>query len=498
MADGRVDFALSPIGDFTAISDTHPNLTFTKSKGRWKFKWLGSFDELKCFVSAKLYLTGLWSFKSNSGGFHVLKSSTTSISFYPGTKTLCIQGTAQTRMVEKLLSLGTIEPSSTNQPKDPKSKSNDDSDAISEISSSSHEINACTHEISSEDVNDDLFESTLSNDLCLCSNVIETSVREIRKEFQLQIDELKHEISQISAPKPSQINKLQAENIDLKEKLIELQLRLENSTKENERVVEENKSLLVVIGLIHKENGKDYETKNHNIKENLHQDKRPLVTIDLNEVESYSQLESLSRPLTRPLSSNKRTNEDVPRVTRKQRPSQPSTRIVQQRNINQKEVFIVGDSIVKNLQGHRISKDPKVKVWSFPGCTSKDMKDHIQPLLRRNPQEIILHVGTNSIRSSESAQACADEIADLAALVNSNSTKVTISSLLPRSDDEDLGDIIKEVNEIIGKLCQQNKWSFIDHQNINTNTHLNRSGLHLNKIGNTQFAKDFIDYIKSN
>ena len=39
-----------------------------------------------------------------------------------------------------------------------------------------------------------------------------------------------------------------------------------------------------------------------------------------------------------------------------------------------KEVFIVGDSILKNLQGRKISRSAKVKVSSFPGCTTMDMR----------------------------------------------------------------------------------------------------------------------------
>ena len=62
-----------------------------------------------------------------------------------------------------------------------------------------------------------------------------------------------------------------------------------------------------------------------------------------------------------------------------------------------KEVFIVGDSILKNLQGRNLSRSSKVKVSSFPGCTTMDMRDHIKPILRRNPDAIVMHVGTNSL-----------------------------------------------------------------------------------------------------
>ena len=67
------------------------------------------------------------------------------------------------------------------------------------------------------------------------------------------------------------------------------------------------------------------------------------------------------------------------------------------------------------------------------------MKDHIKPLLRRNPDKIILHVGTNSLSSSNSPRECAEEVVDLAKSVSSESpVMITISSLIGRSDDETL------------------------------------------------------------
>ena len=66
----------------------------------------------------------------------------------------------------------------------------------------------------------------------------------------------------------------------------------------------------------------------------------------------------------------------------------------------QKKVIISGDSTLKYLQSHKMSNNSQVKLATFPGCTMQDMKDHIKPLLRRNPDEIIIHVGTNSLRSS--------------------------------------------------------------------------------------------------
>ena len=138
----------------------------------------------------------------------------------------------------------------------------------------------------------------------------------------------------------------------------------------------------------------------------------------------------------------------------------------------------------------------EVKISSFPGCTTLDMKDHVKPLLRRNPDKIILHVRTNSLRSCKSARACAEEMVDLASMVGTESTaKITISSLVGRSDDETLASKITDVNKVIKQFCNQNNWGFVDHSNISVNSHLNRSGLHLNKSGTSRLARNLINHL---
>ena len=72
----------------------------------------------------------------------------------------------------------------------------------------------------------------------------------------------------------------------------------------------------------------------------------------------------------------------------------------------QSEVFLVGDSILKNLQGRKMSSTAKVKISSFSECSTQDMRGHIRPILWKNPDEIVIHVSTNSLRSSTSARMC--------------------------------------------------------------------------------------------
>ena len=58
--------------------------------------------------------------------------------------------------------------------------------------------------------------------------------------------------------------------------------------------------------------------------------------------------------------------------------------------------LIVGDSMFAGIEEKRISGNRSVKVRIFPGATTHDMSDYLKPLLKKNPNNIILHAGTNN------------------------------------------------------------------------------------------------------
>ena len=49
---------------------------------------------------------------------------------------------------------------------------------------------------------------------------------------------------------------------------------------------------------------------------------------------------------------------------------------------------------------------------------------------------------------------------------------------------------------LLVKACQQHDMDFIDHKNIQ-HKHLNAYGLHLNRSGTGEMAKNFITYLNS-
>ena len=68
---------------------------------------------------------------------------------------------------------------------------------------------------------------------------------------------------------------------------------------------------------------------------------------------------------------------------------------------NDRITVVVGDSIMKNLQGRKLAKavGHRVVVKAFPGATIHDMKSHIILTVERCPDQICLHIGTNDLKS---------------------------------------------------------------------------------------------------
>ena len=62
-----------------------------------------------------------------------------------------------------------------------------------------------------------------------------------------------------------------------------------------------------------------------------------------------------------------------------------------------KRVFIIGDSILNGISEHGLNKSHDVKVRPHSGATSQDNKDHVKPIIRRKPDLIIIHAGTNDL-----------------------------------------------------------------------------------------------------
>ena len=77
-------------------------------------------------------------------------------------------------------------------------------------------------------------------------------------------------------------------------------------------------------------------------------------------------------------------------------------------------------------------KNEKASVLSFSGASSKQMMNYVKPMIEEKPEFIILHNGTNDLRSNADPEEIANNIVDVAVSCKENSSEVIVSTILPR------------------------------------------------------------------
>ena len=168
-----------------------------------------------------------------------------------------------------------------------------------------------------------------------------------------------------------------------------------------------------------------------------------------------------------------RDNKSMPRNNKREQqipvgrklPARNSTGFASQTINNERTTVIVGDSIIKNIQGIKLAKcvGHRVAVKPFPGATIRDMRSHVVPTIDKSPDQICLLVGANDLKSSTPSDV-ADSIVDLAREVeNASESEIVISELTARNDD--YSDAFKAVNKRLKQFYQQNNWKIISHAN---------------------------------
>ena len=149
----------------------------------------------------------------------------------------------------------------------------------------------------------------------------------------------------------------------------------------------------------------------------------------------------------------------------------------------------VGDSVITGIEEKRIFRNRSVKVRIFSGATSHDMNEYLNPLLKRNPDNIILHV-ENNISVNETSGDILNEILSLKNFIEKlcPTCKVIVSNLIYRSDIGKFPLTLKNVNDHVKDL----NIDVVDKRNTGGNR-LNNGGLHLNI---TEYGKLAINFIK--
>ena len=119
------------------------------------------------------------------------------------------------------------------------------------------------------------------------------------------------------------------------------------------------------------------------------------------------------------------------------------------------------------------------------------MYDYLRPLLKKNPTNIILHIGSNDA-PSKSADEIAIEIENLKIFIQNilPDVKLYISCPILRTDNARANTVLRELGDKL-KISH----SVVINDNIDINC-LGKKGLHLNPKGSGRLAINYISLLR--
>ena len=153
--------------------------------------------------------------------------------------------------------------------------------------------------------------------------------------------------------------------------------------------------------------------------------------------------------------------------------------------------LITGSSILLGIQEGKL-RNYKAKVRAFSGATVDDMHDYLKPLLRKKPDNIILHIGTND-SLNKSAKDIMEEIINLVEFIESElpTVNLCISCPVMRIDNMRANKVLRDLSFLITSSFRSN---IIIHDKFN-GTCLGHKGLHLNAKGSTLLVTNYISHM---
>ena len=165
----------------------------------------------------------------------------------------------------------------------------------------------------------------------------------------------------------------------------------------------------------------------------------------------------------------------------------------------EKAVLVIGDSMVKHIDGGKIGRAARSKAisHSYSGATVNQLARKFDECQSEELlyNTIILHVGTNDLVREEPEKVAAD-MDDLVNKVKAHTNKVAVSGAIKRYDGKVNNYKIEQYNKLIHGLCSKHNIAYIDNSCIGRSL-LNASNLHLNRDGDKALGSAFCTYLKS-
>ena len=153
---------------------------------------------------------------------------------------------------------------------------------------------------------------------------------------------------------------------------------------------------------------------------------------------------------------------------------------------------IVGDSMFNGIDEKKLQKHGSVKVFYFSGARINDMNHHLMQIIAKQPDYLILHVGTNDATTSTSRKIIDDLLMLKCNILKQlPNCRVIVSKPTVRIDHGRANLTLRNVNKHLETLNLE----CIENGNISIQ-HLGRKGLHLNSKSKGRLALNFLNQIR--
>ena len=133
--------------------------------------------------------------------------------------------------------------------------------------------------------------------------------------------------------------------------------------------------------------------------------------------------------------------------------------------------------MIAGLREAKLSSNKKIKVQFFPNAKTEDLMCHLISNLKKKPDNIIIHIGTNDAPYKNENVLYEDlkQIKDLIIDHHPYCKNVFISCPIVRTDNKKTNNVLKKYIDIL----KREEKNVIFHNNI-LESHLHRDGLHFN------------------
>ena len=130
--------------------------------------------------------------------------------------------------------------------------------------------------------------------------------------------------------------------------------------------------------------------------------------------------------------STKKIKEHAERNKANKSPNNTESRDVKLKTNKRKKirVEILGDSMLNGIQERGLNKnaDISIRIRKYPGASSTDILDHIKLSLRKEPDQIVIHAGTDDLTNDHNYSNNVKKIAKMVREICKN-TKVKFALL---------------------------------------------------------------------